>query len=348
MLSLENIIEILNPPRSYQVIHISDLNDIYLVADTIIYGFEKKQDIVKAASFIYPQISSKERIYVIKNKQKKEVNVKNLETEGDIEAVFVPKTDIKSQFEKLISVISRLRSPDGCPWDLEQTLKTIKGHLIEEAYEVVDTINRNDYEHLKEELGDLMLQVVLYAQMSAQSGEFTINDVLKDINDKLIRRHPHVFAEGKATQPKEVIAEWERIKKKEKDKASYMEGVPKGLPSLVFAQKLQSKAARVGFDWVKPEDVIDKIDEEVEELKKAKNLSWEEQESELGDILFAIVNYSRKLEIDAESALLSSSDKFKKRFQKMEDLAKKKNKDFTVLSLEDKEKLWEEVKKAGS
>ncbi len=252
-------------------------------------------------------------------------------------------------FDQLIEIMQILRGPDGCPWDKEQTADTIKGHLIEEAYEVLETINDKDYAGLKEELGDLLLQVIFHSQLAKEKAKFDINDVITSINQKLIRRHPHVFAGQEAAGSKEVLKQWEEIKKQEKGEGkkahSYLDGVPKGLPSLAYSQRLQTKAARVGFDWQQTEPAIEKIDEEVEEFKEAYNgKDYSLIEKELGDMLFSIVNVARKLKIDAESALVKSAGVFAQRFHKMEEAATKQGIDFAKLTLEEKEELWQKVK----
>lgn len=340
---VDKAIKLFAPFETYQVINVNNIDRYCPQLDALIHNISH-EDTKKITSFLLPHFPLETQIEILTNEKIEKIKISELSEHSRPDAIFVKAKVDKNYFEELVSIISTLRSPDGCPWDLEQTLDTIKGHLIEEAYEVVDTINRKDYDHLKEELGDLMLQIILYAQMAGQSKYFTLEEVLIDINDKLIRRHPHVFGQGKAKKPSEVVTEWEKIKKKEKDKKSYMEGIPLGLPSLGYAQKIQTKASRVGFDWLEAEDVLEKLEEEVEEFKKAKELSREEQEDELGDILFSIVNYGRKLEIDSESALLKANKKFMRRFKEMENIAEGKGRDFAELTLEEKEQLWKYVK----
>ncbi|RJQ31555.1 MAG: nucleoside triphosphate pyrophosphohydrolase [Actinobacteria bacterium] len=260
------------------------------------------------------------------------------------------------EFKQLIDIVSQLRAPKGgCPWDLAQTPDSIKGHLIEEAYEVVDTINKGNTNHFKEELGDLLLQIVLHAQMANEASYFSIIDVINEINAKLIRRHPHIFGKSdsascEATPDKEglstreVLKQWEQIKKNEKKEESFVGGIPKGLPSLLYAQKLQNKAARIGFDWQDQKGVVDKVEEEIEEFTALPVTSKQQAEEELGDILFSVVNLARHHKIDAESALFKASEKFKKRFVAMEQLAKDGKKSFEKLSLREKENLWMQVK----
>ncbi len=255
-------------------------------------------------------------------------------------------------FDQLIEIMAILRGPDGCPWDKEQNADTIKGHLIEEAYEVIEAINNKDYDELKEELGDLMLQVVFHSQLAKEEDKFDIKDVTEAINAKLIRRHPHIFADDKTVSKEEVLKRWEEIKREEKVEKkkeqvhSYLDGVPKGLPSLSYSQRLQTKAARVGFDWQAEEPVIDKIEEEISELREAMKAEDNSHiEKELGDLLFSVVNLARRLGIDAESALMRSSAVFTKRFSKMEALSDKAGSDFAKLTLAEKEALWNKAKK---
>lgn len=257
-----------------------------------------------------------------------------------------------ASFQQLVDIMRRLRGPEGCPWDKEQTADTIKGHLIEEAYEVIDAINNKDFQELKEELGDLMLQIVFHSQIANEQSKFDINQVIEGINEKLIRRHPHIFAEQKVKGTKEVLQRWEEIKKEEKTtltsrgrEPSYLDGVPMGLPALSYSQRLQTKAARVGFDWQELEPIIEKLKEEVAEFEEAlKSKNYALTEKELGDLLFTIVNMGRKLKIDAESSLIKAANIFNKRFRRMEELAGKAGKDFAKLSLAEKEKLWEKSK----
>jgi len=248
--------------------------------------------------------------------------------------------------------MEKLRSEKGCVWDREQTHKTIKKNLVEEAYEAVESIEGESYQELKEELGDILLQVVFHSQIARENSEFDINGVLRNILNKLVRRHPHVFGDKLVAGSQEVLANWEDIKKEErKEKSSndlsVFTNIPKMLPSLHYANEIQSRAARFGFDWEKSNDVLDKIKEEIEELKgelpggKIGQIS-----DELGDILFSIVNLSRHLKIDSEESLKNTCKKFINRFDFMEDYALKHGLDFKKLSLVEKEKLWEIAKKS--
>ncbi len=246
-------------------------------------------------------------------------------------------------FDDLVEIVAKLRSPSGCLWDREQTHHSIKENLIEEAYETVDAIERGDFSHLKEELGDLLLQVVFHAQMASEKKKFSVDKVVSEISQKLIRRHPHVFGNKKVSSSQEILKHWEEIKREEKGRESILDEVPSFLPALYYAYKLQTQVARTGFDWEKKEGVFEKLIEEIEELKKAGE-SREKVEEELGDILFSLINLARHLEINAEGCLRQACKKFAERFRQMEKLAKKQGKDFSKMSLEEKDKLWEMVK----
>ncbi|MDP3013570.1 MAG: nucleoside triphosphate pyrophosphohydrolase [Candidatus Subteraquimicrobiales bacterium] len=250
----------------------------------------------------------------------------------------------KYSFIDLVEIVAKLRSSSGCLWDREQTHESIKENLIEEAYEVVEVIDEGDFSRFKEELGDLLLQIVFHAQMASEEGRFTIDEVTTNIVDKLIRRHPHIFGEKKVSSSKEILKHWEEIKKEEKRGESTLNEVPTFLPALYFAYKLQSVAARVGFDWQEKKGVFEKLIEEIEELKKASELK-EGAEEEIGDILFSLVNLARHLEISAEGALRKACRKFIERFKYMEELAKKQGKDFKEMPLQEKDKLWERAKR---
>ncbi|TET55274.1 MAG: nucleoside triphosphate pyrophosphohydrolase [Actinobacteria bacterium] len=257
----------------------------------------------------------------------------------------------QTPFQQLIDIMAKLRGPDGCPWDKEQTADTIKGHLIEEAYEVVEAINKKDYKELKEELGDLLLQIVFHSQIAKEENKFELKDVIEAINEKLIRRHPHIFAGKEVKGTDEVLKHWEEIKKEERrgtkkeKKVSYLDGVPLGLPALSYSHRLQTKAARVGFDWERAADIVEKLDEEVAEFKEAlQRKDYSLVEHEIADLLFTLVNLARKLDVDSESALINVANIFSERFRKMEEFSRKDGKDFAKLSLDEKEELWQKAK----
>ena len=252
-----------------------------------------------------------------------------------------------NNFQKLVDIMTLLRSNDGCPWDKVQTSESIKPYLIEETYEVIEAIDEKDPVKMKEELGDLLLQVVFHAQIAKDRGEFDINDVINKISDKMVSRHPHVFGDAKFETPEEVTKQWQDRKREEgKLKDSALEGVPKELPSLLRAHRLQSRAAKVGFDWAKVEDVFGKLDEELEEFKEAlEKKDKKEIEDELGDIFFVLVNISRFVGVNAEEALRKTISKFISRFRYIEMTAADEGRQLSDMTLEDMDALWNEAKK---
>lgn len=247
-------------------------------------------------------------------------------------------------FEAFRSVIRRLRAPDGCPWDRAQTHISLKPYLLEESYEVLEAIDEDDMQALSEELGDLWLQIMLHSQIAEEQGEFRLEDVLRKINSKLIFRHPHVFG-GKrgAKDAGEVSLHWQELKSKEKpENTSILEGVPKEMPALAASQSLQRRAASVGFDWEKLDDVLGKLVEEVAELRNASN--QEEQENEFGDILFTLANVARRMDIDLESALRKANARFTQRFNYIEDACRAKGLSLKDMTLAEMDSLWDEAK----
>lgn len=247
-------------------------------------------------------------------------------------------------FNEFIEVVRRLRKE--CPWDREQTHKSIRHNLIEEAYETVEAIDKDNFDELKKELGDLLLHVVMHSIMAEEENKFTLGDVIKGIKEKLIYRHPHVFGDVKVNTAKEVKNNWERLKQLETNRDSAVSGIPKFLPALVKAYRVQEKVSNVGFDWSNPEDVWKKVEEEIVELKKAVEAKNQQKiEEELGDLLFAIVNYSRFLKVNPESALNKTIDKFVRRFQYIENELKAQGKSVYTATLEEMDKIWEKTKK---
>ncbi len=237
--------------------------------------------------------------------------------------------------------MEKLRSPGGCPWDRKQTEESLLKYLLEEAYEVVDAVQEGDPEKLKEELGDLLLQVVFLAQIAREKGQFTIEDVARGIGDKLIARHPHVFGDKKLESAEEVLQHWDSFKKKEKK--NLLEGVPSSSPALLEAYLIGERVARVGFDWEGPEGVFEKVQEEIGELKEAVEGRGDVEE-ELGDLLFAVANLARKLGVNPELALKKANRKFRERFGKIEREAENRGRSLRDMSLEEMDEIWEEVK----
>jgi MazG family protein len=253
-----------------------------------------------------------------------------------------------SPFEKLCEIVAKLRAPGGCPWDREQTNQSLLPATIEEAYEVVEAVQNEA--HFREELGDLLLLVVMHAEIAREAEQFNINNVIVEITDKLIRRHPHVFGESDASDAGAVLKQWEAIKHAEKkDATHYLASLPKALPALMRAEKAQKKAARVNFDWRELSDVIAKVDEELEETKSAVASADDRViADEIGDLLFAVANLARKCQFDAESLLQAATDKFVARFNEMEDRLRTRGGRLGDASLEDLDSIWEEIKNARS
>ncbi len=249
-------------------------------------------------------------------------------------------------FETLVSFIARLRGPGGCPWDREQTHRTLREALLEECYEVLEALDEEEKARLAEELGDLLMQVVFHAQMAAETGDFCIRDVIRSINTKLVQRHPHVFGSGEVKDAAEALVSWDRLKKKERKDASLLSRVPRNLPALSYSQEIQGRAARVGFDWPDLEGVIDKVAEEARELTEAADP--EERERELGDLLFTVVNLARRMDVDAESALRRASRRFFVRFLHMEEVCQRRGVNFGELSFAEQNALWEEAKRGAA
>jgi MazG family protein len=259
-----------------------------------------------------------------------------------------------ARFEQLVGIMRTLRSPGGCAWDRQQTVRTLRPFVLEETYELLDALDRGDYDALEAELGDFLFEAVFLAQICEEEGRFTIADSIKAVSDKLIRRHPHVFAtDGTAAlSPGQVKEQWEDIKAKERKDApaagkTVLSGVPRSMPSLLRAYELSTRAATVGFDWVKAEDVLDKIDEEARELRQAvaqQGAASAEAEEELGDLLFAVANLARKMGIEPEAALRVANDKFQRRFDDVERQVTENGQRLRDLSLEQLEKNWQIAK----
>ena len=250
-------------------------------------------------------------------------------------------------FQKLCEIVAKLRAPGGCPWDQEQTHGSLLPALIEEAYEVAEAARAKDDAHFREELGDLLLLVVMHAEIARETGRFDIGKIIREASDKLVRRHPHVFGTSDARDSGAVLKQWEAIKRAEKKADThYLASLPKALPALVRAQKAQSKAARVNFDWADVRDVVAKLEEELRETKEAiASQDRARIEDEIGDVLFAVVNLTRKCKIDAESALQGGTDKFVTRFNQLEDEVKARGKKLGDVDLSEMDEIWNAIKK---
>lgn len=264
-------------------------------------------------------------------------------------ALYVPPLGEGTSFESFVEIVAHLRAPDGCPWDKEQTHESLRKHLLEESYEAITAIDSGDFADMREEFGDLLLQIVLQSQIANEESQFNVNAVVQGIYSKIVRRHPHVFGDLKLDGVQGVLANWEKLKEQErkgnKQEKGLLDGVPPALPALSQAQEYQDRAARVGFDWPEIEGVLDKVKEEIEEIKNAETDF--ELASEIGDLFFALVNVARWKHVDAESALRGTNLKFKKRFAHVEQGAKKQGRDLSTLTLDEMESLWQEAKQKG-
>lgn len=256
---------------------------------------------------------------------------------------------MKRSFDDLVHLMTRLRGPDGCPWDRKQTLPDLKAYVIEEAYEVVDAIDRNDRAALLEEIGDFLLQAVFITELTREEGTFDVYDSITAIHDKLVRRHPHVFGDVDAKDAEQVLVNWEKLKQDERkaENKSLLAGIPQSMPALLKASRLTEKAARVGFDWRRTEDVFDKVDEEIAELREAvASGDVSHVHEEIGDLLFTIANIARKVNVNPEEALQSTNRKFMRRFESMEARVRERDQNLDQLELEEMDKLWDEAKAA--
>jgi len=285
-------------------------------------------------------------VYIVKEGKRQEVKLNEVGNSGDF-SLYVPTLGEGTSFESFAEIVAHLRAPNGCPWDREQTHETLRKHLLEESYEAISAIDSGDFADMREEFGDLLLQVVLQSQIANEEEQFNINQVVQGIYSKIVRRHPHVFGDLKLEDVDGVLVNWEKLKEKErgkkKDGKGLLDGVPLALPALSQAQEYQDRAARVGFDWPEIEGVLEKIAEEIEEVKQATD--EKELAAEIGDLLFALVNLARWKKVDAESALRGTNLKFKKRFAYVEQGAKGQGRDLSALSLDEMESFWQEAKK---
>jgi len=277
------------------------------------------------------------------------IQLKDLDQiQTQIDALLIPAFKKERSLEAFQEVIARLRAPDGCPWDKKQTHASLRTYLLEETYEALDALDRGDLNDLQEELGDLILQIVLHSRIAEENHEFQMGDVLAGIHEKIVFRHPHVFKDWQVDGEKQVVQNWETLKQQERDDngeqtgKGLLEGVPSSFPALAQAQAIQDRAARVGFDWQEIQPVLDKVREEIDEIENAK--SDIEVSKEFGDLLFALVNLMRWKKIDAESVLRQTNLKFRKRFSFIETTARQAGKRLNEMTLEEMDVLWEESK----
>jgi tetrapyrrole methylase family protein/MazG family protein len=291
------------------------------------------------------------RVHWADGGKRKEENVGEITGEPFSEnaCLYVPALGEGTSFESFAEIVAHLRAPDGCPWDKEQTHESLRKHLLEESYEAITAIDSGDFADMREEFGDLLLQIVLQSQIASEEQKFNVNEVIQGIHSKIVRRHPHVFGDLQLEGVQGVLANWEKLKEKErgekKEGKGLLDGVPAALPALSQAQEYQDRAARVGFDWPEIDGVLDKIKEEIEEVKNAETDF--ELASEIGDLFFALVNVARWKNVDAESALRGTNLKFKKRFAHVEQGARRQGRELSSLTLDEMEALWQEAKGRG-
>jgi MazG family protein len=261
----------------------------------------------------------------------------------------LPQSSAGAEFQKLVDIMARLRGPNGCPWDREQTVETLRPFVLEETYEVLDAIDRGDHDGLRGEIGDHLFEGVFLAQIETDEGRFTVADSLHHVTEKLVRRHPHVFGDTAGIDtPGRVVEQWEQIKAREgkgaERRQTLLSGVPRAMPALARANEIGTRVAAVGFDWAKTEDVVAKIEEEVAELREATRETRERAEEEMGDLLFSIANLARKMGIDPESALRKANEKFTARFTALEQTFESRGQSLQDATLEEMESVWQEIK----
>jgi tetrapyrrole methylase family protein / MazG family protein len=311
------------------------------------------QKIISLLKMIYPENSACQILNETTQGEWeiRKAQIKDIDQVKSSSVIYIPPYLVSSSLEAFEELIAHLRSPRGCPWDREQTHQTLRSNLLEETYEVIKALDENDISGLREEMGDLLLQIVLHSQISNEAGDFNLSQVIHGIHTKLVHRHPHVFRDAIVGDADGVIRNWEVLKSAERDEngkgegQSILSGVPTIMPALSLAQEYQKRAARVGFDWPNIKPVLDKVYEELEELKEAK--TQQRKEDELGDLLFAVVNLIRWFKVDAESALRKMDERFLKRFNYIEEKARIQGRKLQEMKLEEMDALWEEAKENG-
>jgi tetrapyrrole methylase family protein/MazG family protein len=314
----------------------------------LLIGVESHELALHLKNVLLTTYTKEHLVYLLSEGKKKEESLGNLDVDDFSEntSLYIPPLVEGTSFESFAEIVAHLRAPNGCPWDREQTHESLRKHLLEESYEAISAIDSGDFADMREEFGDLLLQVVLQSQIANEEGQFNVNQVIQGIHSKIVRRHPHVFGDLKLEGVQGVLANWEKLKEQErgkkKDGKGLLDGVPVALPALSQAQEYQDRAARVGFDWPEIEGVLEKIAEEIEEVKRASD--EHELAAELGDLLFALVNLARWKKVDAESALRETNRKFKQRLGHVEQGAKKQGRDLSALALDEMESLWQEAK----
>ena len=323
-------------------------------SDTLILGIDSRELALQLKNILLANYPEAHEGNLVNGDEKRNTMISEIDSFSNYSATtcfFIPSLGQGTSFESFAEIVAHLRAPDdGCPWDKEQTHQTLRTHLLEETYETLTAMDENDLTGMCEEFGDLLLQVVLNSQIASETDEFSMTKVVKSIYDKIVRRHPHVFGDVKLDNVKGVLQNWEKLKEQErkdngeeKKEKGFLDGVPSALPALTQAQEYQDRAARVGFDWPEVEGVLDKVREEIEEIKQAQNI--DEVTDELGDLFFVLVNLARWRKVDAESALRGTNIKFKKRFTYVEQGAKKQGRNLSDMTLEEMDALWNEAKK---
>lgn len=314
--------------------------------DTLIFGIDSAELAAQIKTILLAVYPQEHKIFFLENERRKEMTLGEFSSGS---CLYLPALGEGTSFEAFAEIVAHLRAPNGCPWDREQTHQTLRTHLLGEAYETLAALDDNDAEAMREEFGDLFLQILLNSQIASEAGEFNITQVIKHVNTKLIRRHPHVFGNTQVNGADDVLQNWEKIKEQERNgqkaEKGILDGVPAALPALTQAQEYQDRAARVGFDWPQIDEVLDKVREEMEEVREAETDF--ELASEIGDLFFVLVNFARWKKVDAESALRGANLKFKKRFAYIEANAKQKEKNLSAMSLGEMDALWNEAKKRG-
>jgi tetrapyrrole methylase family protein/MazG family protein len=321
-------------------------------ADTLILGIDSRELALRVREVLMAAYPVGHGVWKVESGKKKEERLSEF-GEGNFSlstCLYIPSLGEGTSFESFAEIVAHLRAPeDGCPWDKEQTHQTLRKHLLEESYEALSAMDADDKTGMREEFGDLLLQILLNAQIASESGDFNVTDVVEHIHDKIVRRHPHVFGDLRLDGVDGVLQNWEKLKEKErgegKGENGILDGVPAALPALSQAQEYQDRAARVGFDWREVDGVLDKIREEIEEIKKAEDL--QQVTNELGDLFFVLVNLARWREVDAESALREANLKFKKRFAYVEKSTKGQGRNLSDMTLEEMDSLWDEAKRLG-
>ncbi|WP_026583002.1 nucleoside triphosphate pyrophosphohydrolase [Bacillus sp. J33] len=353
----------IDPIEGFQLLDGTDLNrDEIEVAQHIIIGQVYDQFVASDVKLtLMEKLPYDYEVYIVTaagSREEKVTKVPLHELDHGMElnnltSVYVPpvkdETILYKEFSKLRSIIAELRGPNGCPWDLKQTHESLKKYLIEEAYELIEAIDNEESEHMAEELGDVLLQVMLHAQIGEDEGYFTIDDVIQGLSEKMIRRHPHVFGDVQAENEEDVLKNWQSIKQEEKgEKQEFiMDSIPKSFPNLMRAAEIQKKAAKVGFDWKEVEPAWEKVKEEISEFESEARAGSSQMEAEFGDILFALVNIARFYKIDAEEATRKTNEKFIRRFSFVEERVKMSGRSFEDFTLEQLDDFWNEAKAKG-